>query len=546
MSVAPSQSAPPTSTPGTAPLGRSPSTELAATRTKALNSTPELTRDDRRAMRRSGLPSRPRLRDRIRTSPVTYLTPLLLIGYLLCLVWEYRTMVPDRQLENGSTIPGLGVEAIFKANDYAVLTVVPLALLFVLLDRYRTQTFLPRLGIWLLTFGWGACVATAFSLWLNTWMGQHLGIMGKGDPATGARAAVFVAPFVEEFAKATVLFWIAILARYRWVSRLGAISLAGLSAAAFAYVENIIYYGRAFRYAAQTYGQVTPEEALQQIFLIRGVFSFFAHPLFTIMTAIGLTIGLRSRSKTVRVLAPLAGFLGAALLHMAWNGLSSTLPNPMPLYWFLAIPLLMAVIGFAIRGVTRESRLVRARLGDYVLTGWLADEDRQVIASPTRRLGLVWWAMYEHPLTAFTGPFALVVGPLLLLGVWLFDWHPAVEFLVIAATLVAIVLSLVVPTPWRATLRWLRAGTELAYLRDSITRGLVDEAGQAREGELFGELEDLRDAGVRPSAGPVRYPWTWIAESVSARRARAAGRGPRPTAGTQHSAVDPSWAPPGG
>src|SRR5699024_4826502 len=114
---------------------------------------------------------------------------------------------------------------------------------------------------------------------------------------------------------------------------------------------------RAFRYAAQTYGQVTPGEALQQIFLIRGVFSFFAHPLFTIMTAIGLTIGLRSRSKTVRVLAPLAGFLGAALLHMAWNGLSSTLPNPMPLYWFLAIPLLMAVVGFAIRGVTRESRL---------------------------------------------------------------------------------------------------------------------------------------------------------------------------------------------
>src|SRR5699024_6769455 len=97
----------------------------------------------------------------------------------------------------------------------------------------------------------------------------------------------------------------------------------------------------------------------------------------------------------------------------------------------------------------------------------------------------------------------------------------------------------------RATLRWLRAGTELAYLRDSITRGLGDEAGQAREGALFGELEDLRDAGVRTNAGPGRYPWSWAGEWGSARRARAAGRGPRHTASTQHSAVDPSWAPPG-
>lgn len=542
MSVAPSQPAPPTPTPGTVPLGRAKAREPEQTRTKALSSTPELSGADRRAMRRSGLPWRTRLLDRIRFSPVTYLAPLLLIGYALCLMWMYGTMVPDRELDNGSTVPGLGVEAIGKANEYAVLTVVPLVLVFVLLDRYRSQTILPRLGIWLLTFGWGAFAATGFSLWLNTWMGQHLGIMGEGDPATGARAAVFVAPFVEEFAKGTVLFWIAILARYRWVSRLGAISLAGLSAAAFAYVENIIYYGRAFRYAAQTYGQVTPEEALQQIFLIRGVFSFFAHPLFTIMIAVGLAVALRTRSKTVRVLAPLAGYLGAALLHMAWNGFSSTLPNPMPLYWFLAIPLLMFLIGFAVRGISRESRLVRTRLGDYVLTGWLSEEDREVISSPKRRLGLVWWAMFEHPLTAFAGPVALIVGPLLLLGVWLFDWHPAVEFLIIAATVLALVLSIVVRSPWRNTLRWLRAGTELAYLRDSITRGLVDEAGQAREGELFGELEELRDEGVQPHAGVVRYPWTWVTEAITVRRSRSARGSRRPA---PQSAVDPSWAPPG-
>src|SRR5690349_19993055 len=109
-------------------------------------------------------------------------------------------------------------------------------------------------------------------------------------------AAIFVAPFVEEFGKATVLFWIAILARYRWVSRLGAITLAGLSAAAFAYVENITYYARVYVYAAQNNVGITPEEAVQQLWMMRGVASFFAHPLFTIMTVLGLAVALRSRS----------------------------------------------------------------------------------------------------------------------------------------------------------------------------------------------------------------------------------------------------------
>ena len=47
-----------------------------------------------------------------------------------------------------------------------------------------------------------------------------------------------------------MLFWLAILMRYQWVSRLSGIVLAGLSGAAFAFTENILYYGRVYRYAA--------------------------------------------------------------------------------------------------------------------------------------------------------------------------------------------------------------------------------------------------------------------------------------------------------
>ena len=88
-----------------------------------------------------------------------------------------------------------------------------------------------------------------------------------------------------------MLFWLAILMRYQWVSRVSGIVLAGLSGAAFAFVENILYYGRAYRYASRTFGEVPPLEALQSLFMLRGVMTFFGHPLFTAMTGIGLAVG---------------------------------------------------------------------------------------------------------------------------------------------------------------------------------------------------------------------------------------------------------------
>ena len=41
--------------------------------------------------------------------------------------------------------------------------------------------------------------------------------------------------------------------------------------------------GRAYRYAARTFGEVPPLEALQHLFVVRGVMTFFGHPLFTAM-----------------------------------------------------------------------------------------------------------------------------------------------------------------------------------------------------------------------------------------------------------------------
>ena len=475
-----------------------------------------------RAEVRNGLPAEPDLTkplpQRLLRSRLAWLTAVVLVGYAVCLVLLWRQVVPDQEVPGG-VLPGLGRDAVPIATKYALITVVPLSLLFLWADRFRPQRF----WVWLMAFGWGACVATYVSAGVNTWAASHLSIIGDGDPATGARAAIFVAPFVEEAAKASVLFWLAILMRYAWVSRLSGIVLAGLSAAAFAFVENILYYGRAYRYAARTIGSVTPEQALQQTFVLRGLITFFGHPLFTSMTGIGLAIALRSKSKTVRVVAPLAGFCVAALLHMGFNTAASLLSETQQLFvlLFVAIPLVLGLVVFVVRQLFREGRLVRTRLGDYVRVGWLEPDDPQPLSRLRTRLRALWHALFLGPAT------------------------------------------------FLATLRLQRAVTELAYLRDSMDRGLVDATGQRRERVLLGRLRTLRPRAVVEPVGRAAYPWhrlrrragryaaipayappafpgpAGLGGSFPAPGAAPGAPGPLGQTATRYSEVDPTWKPPG-
>ncbi|SEQ03928.1 PrsW family intramembrane metalloprotease [Microlunatus flavus] len=467
---------------------------------------------------RNGLPVEPDtsqpLPKRLLRTPLAWLTFLLLVGYAVCLVLLYRQVVPDQQVPGG-VLPGLGREAVPIAARYALVTAVPLSLLFLWADRFRPQRF----WVWLMTFGWGACVATYVAAQINTWAASHLSIIGDGDPATGARAAIFVAPFVEEAAKATVLFWLAILMRYAWVSRLSGIVLAGLSGAAFAFVENILYYGRAYRYAARTIGAVSPEQALHQVFVLRGLLTFFGHPLFTSMTGIGLAVGMRSKSKTVRVVAPLAGFCCAALLHMAFNTAASLLSGRQQLlvFLFVAVPLVLGFVGFVVRQLLLQGRLVRTRLGDYVRVGWLEPGDPVPLSRLRTRLRALWHALFRGPAT------------------------------------------------FLATIRLQRAVTELAYLRDSMDRGLVDATGHRRERVLLARTRTVRPLAVVEPVGAADYPWKRLRRR---RTAEVAGYAPPAFPGpaglggsfpavppsaaaplgqtaTRYSEVDPTWKPPG-
>ena len=89
----------------------------------------------------------------------------------------------------------------------------------------------------------------------------------------------------------------------------------------FAFVENILYLAAAYNGTDGMGPGGT--EAVTAVFVVRCLFSPFAHPLFTSFIGIGVGIAVGSRSRTVRMLAPLVGYLLAVVAHATWN--SSTL-----------------------------------------------------------------------------------------------------------------------------------------------------------------------------------------------------------------------------
>ena len=444
---------------------------------------------------------------RLLTSWWTWAVVALSVVFIVALLSQYLMLTADIPVEGG-VIQGINATAIRSAAWFALPTLAFWTVVFIWADRYRPQ----RLVVWYLVLGWGAAIATFISLHVNTWAAQQLAVTGNGDPATSARAAIFVAPFVEEAAKASVLFLIAILARYRLTSKVSMIVLAGLSAAGFAFTENIIYYARAIMYSSQNISVGDAAAAVNDLVWLRGFWTCFGHPLFTMMTGIGVAVALRTRSKVVRVLAPLVGYGAAALLHMVFNSQASlnTQEGQRILYVMVALPMVLGAVIYVVRQVLAQGRVLANRLGDYAQLGWLPASDPVVFA----RQRLRWWAV------------------------------------MVAATRGWKVFS--------ATVRLERTLTELAYLRDGQVRGIYDEAATVRARYLVEQAKSLRGVaiddprGLKLSLPRLRRPRpvTYVPPPNPGREGvEGTGQAPvaQPPIGSPgYSAVDPTWGPPKG
>lgn len=389
---------------------------------------------------------------RLLRNPWTWAVVAMILVGAACLIHTYLIMHADTVVEqNGhkGVVPGITMQSFKLAYHYAWPTAAVWSALFILLDRFRTR----HLHIWFLCFAWGGAVATWISLHVNTWMAHMLAVSGGVDPSSGAGPAVYAAPFVEESCKAAVLFLLAIVAGRRMTSIIQTVSMAGLSAIGFAFVENITYYARADNYARVTISAGDPTEAVKQLVRLRGIYTSFGHPLFTSMTAIGLALGLRSRSRLVRILAPVTGFVAAVIGHMTFNGLSSIMPMAqLTKAWYVALAILGSVVVLLVVRLLREGRIIRNRLADFVRVGLLPQTDVDTLSALRRRK----WA----------GLVALSHGP----------------------------------RCWWRTMAFLRAGTELAELRDAVVRG-IDDDPRDEQAQLIDTMDRLRPSAITVARG---------------------------------------------
>ena len=137
-------------------------------------------------------------------------------------------------------------------------------------------------------FAWGAFVATAVALVVNTAAAYLFTEAGLPE----ALVAVLVAPVIEEIGKVAgplLLLW---RRRRQIAGIIDGIVYCGLSATGFAMVENILYLGGIRLRGPEWTSSVRPPgwSTVIAIFIVRILLTGFAHPLFTAMTGIGLGI----------------------------------------------------------------------------------------------------------------------------------------------------------------------------------------------------------------------------------------------------------------
>jgi len=264
-----------------------------------------------------------------------------------------------------------------------VVATIPLGIVvptFMWLDRFEAEPtrYLVR------AFLWGALIAVLIAMTLNT-AGQLVLWGSVPEEESLALTAVFVAPFVEEAAKGLFVLLVWRFAKREFDGITDGMVYAGVTAAGFAFTENIQYLAIAW----VEHGQ----QGLTATFVGRCLLSPFAHPMFTICTGIGIGVAAMSRHGIVRVLAPLGGFLLAVIAHAVWNlGAVSGGEGLIAVYLVVQVPLFLAFLGFVVWVRRREGRLIGQFLNAYADAGWLSSAEVAMLASMPKRREARQWA----------------------------------------------------------------------------------------------------------------------------------------------------------
>lgn len=262
----------------------------------------------------------------------------------------------------------LFILSLLSVGAYAVETpsafliaLIPLAYTipaFIWLDRLEPE---PRAMRWN-AFFWGGGISVLVASVANEFTDASFGT---------AAALVISAPVAEEIMKSLGILGAA--KRNQIDSPLDGVVYAGYVGLGFAMVENIIYFSQAIA-----------DDDLGLVFVMRGLFSPFAHPFFTLW--VGLAIGTAVKKGRSRRFAAMRGLLLAMALHSSWNASGVN--------GFFAFLLLGHVVFFVIvvrrlRRMRREEiTLVQSRLKHLAFTHQLSPVELEAYGDlrATRRL----------------------------------------------------------------------------------------------------------------------------------------------------------------
>ncbi len=308
----------------------------------------------------------------------------------------------------------------------AVLPVPIYVMMALWIDRYEPEP------AWLLAiaFLWGALVAVFFALIINS---LGVGIIGEvfGQEAANLYGLSISAPVVEETSKALALFLLFFWKRDEFDGVLDGIVYATMVGLGFAMTENIKYYADAMS-TKHAFGT----------FVVRGMFSPYAHPLFTSMTGIGLGIASQTPRRVIRFTMPLVGFALAMILHSSWNSslyISERIDNgivALIMYFVVMVPIFTGVLLTVFFALRREGRILREHLRPDLARGWLTEEEFNRLCTVRGRMGASFDALRRRGVGA-----------------------------------------------WRARMHFHSAASELAFHRNRIACGLVRRDGSEHERE---------------------------------------------------------------
>lgn len=273
----------------------------------------------------------------------------------------------------------VGILAVVVGAVAALLPVGLVVATVIWLDQWEPEPPFLLLGAFL----WGAGGATASALYLNdTAIGVGHMLLGP-DPHTFYSHAL-AAPLVEESAKA--LFVVALWFRRRseFNGLVDGIVYAALTAAGFAFTENVFYFGKAF--AQGGLGSVSG--GVIAVFILRGVLAPFSHPLFSSMVGIGIGLAAGTRNRRRRVVWPVLGFIAAVALHVVWN--RATLHGGMAFldtYFLIMVPAFVGTGWLVLWQRKREQRIVAEQLPVLRNAGLIGPTEVEMLASLAGRRG---------------------------------------------------------------------------------------------------------------------------------------------------------------